>query len=124
MNIIILIILSATIAVAQTATDSVAVTMKSSTDGSTRSILITGEAAQLINQAAEHVAKTSCNPTCQYTNNLDVIRKNIASFAVTILATVPGSRLATLTEAQKAANDALESESKRVTSAIEAVPIT
>jgi len=123
MNIIFLLITSAALAMAQTAIDSVAVTMKSSTDGSTRSILITGESAKLINQAAEYVAKTSCNPTCQYTNNIDVIRKNIAAFAVTVLATIPGSKLADLTAAQKAAEDALQAESKRVLSAIDAVPI-
>jgi len=106
------------------AQDAVTVSIKSTTDGTTRTVALTGEAATAIVQATEYVAKTSCNPTCVYVNNVDVVRQNLAAFAVTILATIPGAKLETLTKAQEAAKKALADEETRVQSLVKSVIIT
>ena len=106
------------------AQDSVTVSIKSSTDGTTRTVALTGEAATAIVQATEYVAKTSCNPTCFYVNNVDVVRQNLAAFAVTILATIPGAKLETLAKAKEAANKALADEETRVQALVKAAAIT
>lgn len=85
---------------------------------------MTGEAATSIIQAAEYVAKTSCNPTCLYTNNVDVVRQNLAAFAIAVLPGISGSKLATLTTAEKAAQKALDDENKRVQSLVNTVVIS
>ena len=106
------------------AQDAVTVSIKSSTDGTTRTVALTGEAATAIVQATEYVAKTSCNPTCVYVNNVDVVRQNLAAFAVTILATIPGAKLEMLTKAQEAAKKALADEETRVQALVKAAAIT
>lgn len=106
------------------AQDAVTVSIKSTTDGTTRTVALTGEAATAIVQATEYVAKTSCNPTCIYVNNVDVVRQNLAAFAVTILATIPGAKLETLAKAKEAANKALADEETRVQALVKAAAIT
>lgn len=106
------------------AQDAVTVSIKSATDGTTRTVALTGEAATAIVQATEYVAKTSCNPTCIYVNNVDVVRQNLAAFAVTILATIPGAKLETLAKAKEAANKALADEETRVQALVKAAAIT
>ncbi len=106
------------------AQDTVTVVIKSTTDGTTRTVSLTGEAATAIVQATEYVAKSSCQPTCQYANNVDVVRQNLAVFAVTILSTVPGAKLELLTKAEVAAKKALADEEARVAALVKAVAIT
>ena len=106
------------------AQDAVTVSIKSTTDGTTRTVALAGEAATAIVQATEYVAKTSCNPTCIYVNNVDVVRQNLAAFAVTILATIPGAKLEMLTKAQEAAKKALADEETRVQALVKAAAIT
>ena len=117
-------LIALTFALSALAQDAVTVSIKSTTDGTTRTVALTGEAATAIVQATEYVAKTSCNPTCIYVNNVDVVRQNLAAFAVTILANIPGAKLEMLTKAQEAAKKALADEETRVQALVKAAAIT